>query len=286
VLNGRNAQARSPRGRAGERNAGMKVVLFCGGLGMRIREYSEVIPKPMVPVGNRPIMWHLMRYYAHYGHRDFILCLGYRGDVIKSYFVDYKEWLSNDFVLSRGADRIEMLARDIEDWRITFVETGLRANIGERLLAVRHHLEGEEAFLANYADGLTDAPLDQMLERFHRSGKTGSLLAVRPRNSFHALELGANGAVASVQDAGRAGFWVNGGFFAFRRGIFDVLRPGDELVSEPFQRLIAQQELIAYRHEGFWIGMDTFKERQLLDDLWEQGTAPWAVWLQRALAPV
>lgn len=260
----------------------MKVVLFCGGLGMRMREYSEHVPKPMVPVGNRPILWHLMRYYAHYGHKDFILCLGYRGEAIKSYFVDYKEWLSNDFVMSGDGDRIEMLARDIHDWRITFVETGLSANIGERLLAVRPHLAGEKIFLANYADGLTDAPLDVMLERFQQQGKTAALLATRPRQTFHTLELDADDAVASVQEADRAGLWINGGFFVLRSQIFDVLQPGNELVSEPFQRLIARGDLMAYRHEGFWVGMDTFKERQLLDDLWSRGAAPWAVWQRRA----
>jgi glucose-1-phosphate cytidylyltransferase len=256
----------------------MKVVLFCGGLGMRMREYSEIMPKPMVPVGNRPILWHLMRYYAHYGHKDFVLCLGYQGHTIKSYFVEYKEWLTNDFVLSGGSDHLEILHRDIDDWRITFVETGMTANIGERLLAVRPHLEGEETFLASYADGLTDAPLDEMIERCRRRGKTASLLAIRPRQSFHALALDSDGAVASVQDVAEAGLWINGGFFVFRDRIFDVLEPGNELVNEPFQRLIAQGELMAYPHEGFWVGMDTFKERQLLDDLWSRNEAPWAVW--------
>jgi glucose-1-phosphate cytidylyltransferase len=263
----------------------MKVVLFCGGLGMRMREYSEHVPKPMVPVGNRPILWHLMRYYAHYGHKDFILCLGYRGEAIKSYFVDYKEWLSNDFVLSGSSDRIEMLASDIHDWRITFVETGLGANIGERLLAVRPHLQGEETFLANYADGLSDAPLDVMVERFRQQRKTASLLATRPKHTFHALELDTDDAVASVQEVHRAGLWINGGFFVLRNEIFAVLEPGNELVNEPFQRLIARGDLMAYRHEGFWVGMDTFKERQLLDDLWSRGTAPWAVWQKRAGTP-
>jgi len=263
----------------------MKVVLFCGGLGMRMREYSEHVPKPMVPVGNRPILWHLMRYYAHYGHKDFILCLGYRGEAIKSYFVDYKEWLSNDFVLSGSSDRIEMLASDIHDWRITFVETGLGANIGERLLAVRPHLQGEEVFLANYADGLSDAPLDVMVERFRQQRKTASLLATRPKHTFHALELDTDDAVASVQEVHRAGLWINGGFFVLRNEIFAVLEPGNELVNEPFQRLIARGDLMAYRHEGFWVGMDTFKERQLLDDLWSRGTAPWAVWQKRAGTP-
>ena len=140
----------------------MKVVLFCGGQGMRMREFSETIPKPMVPIGYRPIMWHLMRYYAHFGHKDFILCLGYRGDSIKEYFLNYKEWLSNDFVLSGGGADVQLLSSDIDDWRITFVDTGTHSNIGERLRAVRPHLEGEEIFLANYSDGLTDAPLDRV----------------------------------------------------------------------------------------------------------------------------
>jgi glucose-1-phosphate cytidylyltransferase len=148
----------------------MKVVLFCGGRGMRMREYSETIPKPMVPIGPRPIMWHLMRYYAHYGHKDFILCLGYRGDSIKEYFLDYKEWLSNDFVLSGGGSDVELLSSDIDDWRITFVDTGIDANIGQRLRAVRTHLEGEEVFLANYSDGLSDVPLDRVVDFFHQTG--------------------------------------------------------------------------------------------------------------------
>src|SRR5574341_155527 len=131
----------------------MKVVLFCGGLGMRLREYSEAVPKPMVPVGYRPIVWHLMRYYAHYGHKDFILCLGYKADAIKNYFLQYDETVSNDFVLSQGGGKVELLGSDISDWKITFVDTGLTTNIGQRLRAVEKHLKDEEVFLANYADG-------------------------------------------------------------------------------------------------------------------------------------
>ena len=142
----------------------MKVVLFCGGRGLRLREHSEAIPKPMVPIGYRPILWHVMRYYAHYGHRDFILCLGYRGDAIKDYFLHYSEAVSNDFVLSDGGRQIELLTSDIADWRITFADTGLDTTIGERLRRVRHLLAGEEIFLANYGDTLTDAPLDRLVE--------------------------------------------------------------------------------------------------------------------------
>ena len=144
----------------------MKVVLFCGGLGTRLREHSDTIPKPLVNVGYRPILWHLMRYYAHYGHKDFILCLGYRGDLIREYFLKYNECMSNDFTLSEGGRRVELHSSDIEDWRITFVDTGLHSNIGQRLLRVREHLRGEEVFLANYSDGLSDLPLDQHIADF------------------------------------------------------------------------------------------------------------------------
>jgi glucose-1-phosphate cytidylyltransferase len=256
----------------------MKVVLFCGGEGMRMREYSDVIPKPMVPLGYRPILWHIMRYYAHYGIRDFILCLGYRGDVIKEYFVDYKEWLSNDFVISRGGKKIQMLNRDIDDWNVTFVDTGRVANIGERLVAVRDHIGDDEVFLANYADVLTDVPLTALLEHFYRQDKIASFLAVRPSQTFHVVDIAANGQVQRLQLASEAGVWVNGGFFVLRRELFDYIRPGEELVLEPFSRLIAANQLTAFRHEGFWVGMDTFKERQALEEMYSKGRAPWAVW--------
>src|SRR5262245_50304823 len=144
----------------------MKVVIFCGGLCMRLREYSETIPKPMVPIGNRPIVWHLMRYYAHFGHKDFILCLGYKGDSIKKYFLECDESFSNDFVMSEGGKKVDLLASDIDDWKITFVDTGLNANIGMRLLAVQSFVEDEEVFLANYSDGVSDLPLPSMIEHF------------------------------------------------------------------------------------------------------------------------
>src|SRR5512143_4062000 len=144
----------------------MKVVLFCGGLGTRLREHSDTIPKPLVNIGVRPILWHLMRYYAHYGHKDFVLCLGYRGDLIREYFLNYNECMSNDFTLSEGGRRVELHSTDIQDWRITFVATGLHANSGQRLLKVKDYLRGEPTFLANYADGLSDVPLDKMIADF------------------------------------------------------------------------------------------------------------------------
>lgn len=254
----------------------MKVVLFCGGQGLRIQE--ENVPKPMVQIGYRPILWHIMRYYAHYGHTEFILCLGHRADAIKRYFRDYDECISNDFVMSGGGRNIELLRSDIDEWRITFVDTGLNANIGERLQAVREHIGDDEIFLANYADGVTDLPLPIYLDEFQRSGKVGAFMAVKPAWTFHLVDFEANGVVKSVRHVTESGARINGGFFAFRREIFDYMQPGEELVIEPFQRLIDAQQLFAYRHDGFWACMDTFKEKQLLEDLHGRGVARWEVW--------
>ncbi len=262
----------------------MKVVLFCGGQGMRLREYSETIPKPMVTLGYRPILWHVMRYYAHFGHRDFILCLGHRADVIKKYFRTYDESLSNDFVLTAGGRNVQMLGTDIEDWRITFVDTGLNSSIGERLVAVRSHLEGEEMFLANYADGVSDLHLPTYLDWFRKSGKVGAFLAVPPSGSFHVVQIGTGGLVREVRHVSASDVKINGGFFAFRREIFDYIKPGEELVNGPFLRLIEQQQLVAYPHQGFWACMDTFKEKQALDELCLSGKAPWELWRKNGTA--
>lgn len=256
----------------------MKVVLFCGGFGTRLKEYSETIPKPMVEIGYRPIMWHIMRYYAHFGHKDFILCLGYRGDMIKNYFINYNECLSNDFVMSRGGKEIHLFKSDIEDWKITLVDTGLNANIGQRLMAVREHLEGEDVFLANYADGLADLNLDLYLNNFCRSGKTASFLCVQPSQSFHVVSLADDGQVQSIAPVTKANLWINGGFFAFRKEIFNYIRYGEELVQEPFYRMIDNNELLAHRHNGFWACMDTLKEKKMFDDMYMRGETPWAVW--------
>ena len=258
----------------------MKVVLFCGGAGMRLRGYADDVPKPMVQVGTRPILWHLMKYYAHYGHRDFILCLGYKGNSIKDYFLHYDEAVSNDFVWSQGGRKIDFLNRDIDDWTVTFVETGSNATIGERLKAVEPYLQGEEAFLANYSDGVSDLALPNMLGAFERSGCVGSLLLVQPTASFDIVSTESGGLVSGVQALSGSEIWINGGFFAFRKEIFDYIQPGDELVREPFQRLIEKRSLLAYKYTGFWQCMDTFKDKQRLEEMNAQGTAPWKVWRQ------
>ncbi|MER3432158.1 MAG: glucose-1-phosphate cytidylyltransferase [Leptolyngbya sp. ERB_1_1] len=256
----------------------MKVVLFCGGLGTRLRDYSEKIPKPMVNIGYRPILWHLMKYYAHYGHKDFILCLGYKADFIKEYFLNYNECLSNDFVLSAGGKQVQMIGSDIHDWRITFVDTGLYSNIGQRLKAVEKYLEGEEMFLANYSDGLSNLPLDDFIDHFMRHDKVASFLSVKPTQTFHVVSSEEDGLVKSIEDVKNADLRINGGFFALKTEIFRYMQPGEELVLAPFQRLIEKEELIAYNYDGFWTCMDTFRDKQNLDDLYSQGTPPWEVW--------
>ena len=256
----------------------MKVVLFCGGLGLRLRDYAENLPKPMVTIGPRPVIWHVMKYYAHYGHKDFILCLGYRSDTIKNYFRTYDECISNDFVLTQGGRQIELLKTDIHDWRITFVDTGVDANLGERLKAVEPYLEGESVFLANYSDGLTDSPLPEQLAHFERHGKVASFLSVKPNLSYHFVSLEADGRVAGLQNVSHLDLRINAGFFAFRSEIFRYMRDGEELVQEPFQRLIDERQLVAYPYNGFWMSMDTFKDRQALEELYARGNAPWEVW--------
>ena len=258
----------------------MKVVLFCGGLGMRIRD-NENIPKPMITIGYRPLVWHLMKYYAHFGFKDFILCLGYRADYIKHYFLTYNECESNDFTLSEGGRRLELLKSDISDWRITFVDTGLNSNIGMRLKAVEKHLTGEEYFLANYSDGLTDLPLDEHVDNFMKGGKIASFVSVRPNLSFHVVQTDDRGRVTSIEDIAKSHLRINGGFFIFKREIFDYMRDGEELVNEPFQRLLQRDELLAYRYDGFWQAMDTFKDRQGLEQRYSAGDAPWEVWKRR-----
>jgi glucose-1-phosphate cytidylyltransferase len=256
----------------------MKVVLFCGGLGMRIREAGENIPKPMVTIGYRPILWHLMKYYAHYGHKDFVLCLGYRGDVIKNYFLNYSETLSNDFVLSEGGKKLELLKSDIHDWRITFVETGLTSNIGQRLKAVERVVGDEPEFLANYSDGLSNLPLDVQLAQFRRTECVASFVSVKPNLSYHIVSTEPSGLVSAIEDIGRSPIRINGGFFVFRREIFDHLTEGEELVREPFHRLVRARRLAAFEYDGFWQSMDTFKDRQQLEEIYTRGNAPWQVW--------
>lgn len=239
----------------------MKVVLFCGGLGLRMRDASIMVPKPLVTVGDRPILWHVMQYYAHYGHRDFVLCLGHNAEAFEDYF---------------------RTAPDIGGWRVTLADTGASSSIGERLALVRPHVAGEDIFLANYADGLTDLRLPDLIDAFTASDKVGAFVCVRPSLSYHFVRTRADGTVIELAESERIDLRVNGGYFVFRREIFDAIRSGEDLVDGPFQRLIASGALLGYHHDGFWKNMDTFKDKQSLDELHATGAAPWEVWKQRA----
>ena len=259
-------------------NAVMKVVLFCGGLGLRIRD-AENLPKPMVHIGYRPLLWHVMKYYAHFGHKDFILCLGHGADAIKNYFLNYNECSSNDFILSGGGKNLELLSSDIQDWRITFAYTGINSNIGQRLKAVEKHLEGEKEFLANYSDGLTDMPLPQQLEHFRQQGKVASFVCVRPNLSYHLVSLQeGTSLVADIHAINNGEVRINGGYFIFKKEIFNYMRDKEELVNEPFHRLLREKQLMGYPYDGFWASMDTFKDRQELESLYSTGAAPWEIW--------
>jgi glucose-1-phosphate cytidylyltransferase len=256
----------------------MKVVLFCGGLGLRIGDGAGSTPKPMVTIGPRPILWHVMKYYAHFGHKDFVLCLGHKAGAIKDYFLDYSETVSNDFVLSGAGRAPELLSQDIADWRITFVDTGLHATIGQRLRAVREHIRDEEVFLANYSDGLTDLHLPSLIDDFVAGPCVGAVVCVRPPLSYHAIEIGGEKRVTSVHPFTEVGPLINGGFFVLRRSIFDYYKDGEDLVVHAFPRLVPKGLLHGHHHTGFWASMDTFKDKQALEELYSRGDAPWELW--------
>jgi len=276
----------------------MKVVIFCGGLGMRLREFTENIPKPMVPIGYLPILWHVMKYYAHFGHKDFILCLGYRAEDIVQCFSRSGECPESHRGLPkvngnmeqglgglhRARSNLELFESDIREWNITFADTGLHSNIGQRLKAAEKYLSGEDVFLANYADSLSDLPLPALLQFAKDHGKIATFVAAKPNLAYHVVDYRTDGIVSEIRPIRDTGLQINTGFFVFRRAIFDYIRDGEELVNEPFARLIRESQLMAYRHDGFYACLDTFKDKQQLDDMFARGDTPWLLW--EKLTPV
>jgi len=256
----------------------MKVVLFCGGLGMRMRDGVTSGPKPMAMIGDRPLMWHVMRYYAHFGHTDFVLCLGYDAAYVKDFFLNYDETRSNDFVLEGSDRQVKLFRTDISDWRITFVDTGLNSAIGERLRRVRRFVDGEPMFLANYADVFTDASLPDIIQRFEASSAVASLLAVPPQSSHHVVDVGEDGLITQVIPVRDLRQWENGGYFVLRPEIFDYVNEGEDLVEDGLPRLIAQRRVLAYPHKGYWSPADTVKERAQLEEMYHRGHCPWMIW--------
>lgn len=256
----------------------MKVVLFCGGLGLRLHPSTENIPKPLVSVGGKPLMLQLMKYYSYFGHKEFILCLGYKGEAIKEFFLNYDEYLSGDFVLTNGKAKQKLFKSDIEDWKITFAETGINTPLGERLLAVKKYVGDDEAFLANYSDGITDLHLPTLINYFKKRNKTGVFITVKPSVVFHYVSTTEDDFVTDICQLNQTPLRINGGFFVFKNQIFDYIKPGEDLVNEPFQRLIEKKELLAYKYDGFWASLDTYKDKQRLDELASKNASTWEIW--------
>ena len=259
----------------------MKVVLLCGGKGTRLREETEYRPKPMVEIGNRPIIWHIMKSYAHYGLTNFVLCLGYKGSVIKDYFLNY-EAMNSDITLTLG--QLHAIAyhdrHEEQEFSVTLADTGLETMTGGRLSRVKRYVSKDEHFMLTYGDGVANIDFDKLLD-FHRShGKKATLTTVRPMSRYGVLGLDRRGAVARFNEKPQLDSWINAGFFVFHRSVFDYLDGGDECILErqPLERLAAEGQLMAYRHEGFFYAMDTYREFQYLNDLWNSGQAPWKVW--------
>ena len=258
----------------------MKCTILCGGLGTRLREETEYRPKPMVEVGGRPILWHIMKGYAHHGIHDFVLCLGYRGNMIKDYFLNY-EALNNDFTICLGAcSAIEYHEAHAEqDFRVTLAETGAETMTGARIARIARYID-DDTFMVTYGDGLSDVDLTQ-LAAFHQAhGKLATMTIVHPTSRFGVIDMDGSGQVTKFTEKPRADGWANAGFFIFNRRVFDYLDtdPACVLEREPLEQLTRDGQLMAYQHEGFFFAMDTYREYLYLNDLWNSGSAPWAAW--------
>ncbi len=258
----------------------MKVVILCGGLGTRLREETEYRPKPMVPVGGRPILWHIMKHYAHHGHKDFILCLGYKGEVIKDYFRNYL-WNTSDVTLRLGQNpQIKYhTTHDEEDWTVTLLETGAETQTGGRLRRALAHI-ADDSFLFTYGDGLTDSDIAASVA-FHRAhGAVATMTAVKPGGRFGELAMDGRTVTSFREKPEQESGYINGGFMVLNRSVADYLDAGDDCVFErnPLERLAQAGQLKAYCHDGFWQCMDTYREQQLLEKLWQSGQAPWKGW--------
>jgi len=258
---------------------GMKVVILCGGLGTRLREETEYRPKPMVEIGGRPILWHIMKLYAHHGFRDFVLCLGYRGNMIKEYFLNY-EAMNNDFTISLGQPNriVYHGAHGEQNFSITLADTGQETMTGGRIKRIEPYIDGEQ-FMVTYGDGVSDVNI-RALADYHRShGKLATVTAVHPVSRFGVLLTDEHGRVNSFAEKPRAEGWVNAGHFVFNRAIFDYLSSDDcELEQRPLEQLAKEGQLMAHPHQGFFFAMDTYREYLHLNELWSQGKAPWKIW--------
>jgi glucose-1-phosphate cytidylyltransferase len=257
-----------------------QVVILCGGQGTRMREETEFRPKALVEIGGKPVLWHLMRHYYHFGYRRFILCLGYRGSMIKEYFLSYR-WMNEDFTLKFGQGEPQVVphSQSNEDWEISFVDTGNATQTGGRMWRVRHLIEGD-TFLANYCDGLSDVNLDELVAYHHSHGKIGTITGFHPHSKYGLVKTDNDGTVTYFQEKPLMNDLTSGGFFVFQKGLFNYLdsHPDCILEHDPFNKLAKDGQMALYTHSGFWQCMDTFKEAQALNELWAEGKAPWKQW--------
>ncbi|MCA1567959.1 MAG: glucose-1-phosphate cytidylyltransferase [Acidobacteria bacterium] len=258
----------------------MKVIILCGGQGTRLREETEYRPKPLVDVGGRPILWHIMKLYATHGFRDFVLCLGYRGNMIKEYFLNY-EAMNNDFMICLGQKHEVCYhgAHEEQDFRVTLADTGLDSMTGTRVKRVERYVDSD-TFMVTYGDGLSDVDVGELL-KFHKShGRLATVTTMRPVSRYGVLDLDAEGHVTDFAEKPQLDGWANTGFFVFNREVFEYLSSDSECIleREPLERLARKGELMAYRHEGFFFAMDTYREYLHLNELWNTGQAPWKVW--------
>lgn len=257
----------------------MKVVILAGGYGTRISEESDLKPKPMIEIGGKPILWHIMKIYSHYGFNDFIICCGYKGYVIKDYFHHYYMHQA-DMTIDLGKNTVEYHNSQSEPWRVTLVDTGLNTMTGGRIKRIESFI-GKDTFMLTYGDGVGDVNIPALLEFHKKSKKYVTLTAVQPSGKFGALEISGDQEVLSFQEKPKGdGAWINGGFFVCEPGIFDYIRSGDETIWErqPLEDLSRDGQLRAYKHEGFWQPMDTLRDKNELERLWSSGKAPWKVW--------
>lgn len=257
----------------------MKVAILCGGLGTRLREETEFRPKPLVEVGGRPVLWHIMKTYAHYGFREFVLCLGYRGNMIKEYFLNY-EAMNNDFTICLG-QKSQILydgSHQEQGFLVTLADTGLATMTGGRVKRISKYM-GDDTFMVTYGDGVSDVDIDQLVKFHHENGRLATVTTVRPVSRFGVVGIGEENRVLEFNEKPVAEGWISAGFFVFNKGIFDYLS-GDDCILErdPLEQLAREGQLAAYRHEGFFFPMDTYRDHQHLNQLWASGKAPWKVW--------
>ena len=257
----------------------MKVVILCGGFGTRLREETEIRPKPMVEVGGKPILWHIMKTFAHHGFNEFILCLGYKGDVIKNYFLNY-QYLNNDFTIELGTGKIETHNNhDEEGWRVTLVDTGQNAMTGARVKRVEPYIDGDR-FMLTYGDGVTDLDVNDLLNFHQASGKIGTVTGVSPPSHYGELAIAGEQVVSFQEKPQTQDSFISGGYFVLNREFFQYLSDDQDCVleREPLERLAQEGQLGVYTHRGFWQCMDTYRDYVYLNGLWDQGNAQWKVW--------